>query len=194
MTTWVPDSCTLPTAEQPLRVAEFAALFRGAEVDRLSPTRARVRVSDVDRARDLAARETECCSFFRFTFDGPWLEVTVPPERAEVLTGLLNLSDAAHPADAADAADAKPAAAEPAAAVASRGRWARVAGTGSGALGLIVACGACCLPLLVGAGFLTGAAAAALQNVFLGAAAVLLLAAGALFLLRQRRSPGSCGC
>ncbi|MET8028575.1 hypothetical protein [Streptomyces avermitilis] len=29
MTIWVPASCTLPTTEQPLRVAEFDALFAG---------------------------------------------------------------------------------------------------------------------------------------------------------------------
>lgn len=28
--TWVPQSCTLPTVEQPLRVAEFDALFATA--------------------------------------------------------------------------------------------------------------------------------------------------------------------
>ncbi|MFJ8509792.1 hypothetical protein [Streptomyces avermitilis] len=27
MTTWIPASCTLPATEQPLRVAEFDALF-----------------------------------------------------------------------------------------------------------------------------------------------------------------------
>lgn len=95
---WVPQACTLPTAEQPLRVAEFGELFakglRGME--RLAPTRLRLVLSpEVEvSARDLAARETSCCSFFEFAFadrgDGQLLmDVTVPAARAEVLDSLL---------------------------------------------------------------------------------------------------------
>ncbi|MEU9473975.1 hypothetical protein AB0D78_47270 [Streptomyces avermitilis] len=39
MTTWIPASCTLPTTEQPLRVAEFDALF----AERLTGRRGRSR-------------------------------------------------------------------------------------------------------------------------------------------------------
>ncbi|GAA0236967.1 hypothetical protein [Cryptosporangium japonicum] len=58
----------------------------------------------------------------------------------------------------------------------------------TGGLGVLIACAACCVPVLVGVGFLTGAAAAGLQNVFLGVGAVLMLAAGGLLLLRRRRA------
>ena len=72
----------------------------------------------------------------------------------------------------------------------------------TGGLGVLIACAACCLPLLVGAGFLTGASAAGLHNVFLGAGAALMLAAGGLLLLRRRRAQHAgkpacgddCGC
>ncbi len=70
---WVPDSCTLPTAERPLRRAEFGDLFASAlsGVDRLAPTHLRLRLrggADLEeRVRDLARRESECCSFFAFT-------------------------------------------------------------------------------------------------------------------------------
>lgn len=60
------------------------------------------------------------------------------------------------------------------------------AGAISGGLGLLIACAACCLPLLVGAGFLTGAAAAGLESIFLGLAAVLMLAAATILVLRRR--------
>jgi nitrate reductase gamma subunit len=69
-------------------------------------------------------------------------------------------------------------------------------GAVSGGLGLLIACAACCVPVLVGVGFLTSAAAAGLQNVFLGVAAVLLLAAGMVLLVRRRRArrAGASGC
>ena len=70
------------------------------------------------------------------------------------------------------------------------------AGAISAGLGLLIACAACCVPLLVAAGFVTSAAAAGLKNVFLGVAAVLILAAGVL-LVRQRRRvqrSGQSGC
>ncbi|ACZ87769.1 hypothetical protein [Streptosporangium roseum] len=45
-TNWAPAECTLPTAEQPLRVAEFDALFAGAlrGHQRLAPTHLRLRL------------------------------------------------------------------------------------------------------------------------------------------------------
>ena len=41
---WVPDACTLPTVEQPLRAKEFDDLFRDAvtAVHRIDATRARL--------------------------------------------------------------------------------------------------------------------------------------------------------
>lgn len=70
--TWIPDSCTLPTEAQPLRVAEFDELFTSAlrGVERISPGDLRLVLEPAAEAdaRELAAKETECCSFFSFTF------------------------------------------------------------------------------------------------------------------------------
>jgi hypothetical protein len=96
---FVPASCTLPSADRPLRLAEFAELFRTAAhaVDRESPTRLRLRLDDdpavASAARDLAAREAACCAFFTFTFgDGGQLTVDVPAAQAMVLDGLERLA------------------------------------------------------------------------------------------------------
>jgi len=90
---WVPDSCSLPTVEQPLRVAEFDRLFGQSVLgwDRPSATRLDlVLTADAeDDARDLAAREVGCCSFFRFEFatagSNVVMDIEVPSSRAEVL-------------------------------------------------------------------------------------------------------------
>jgi hypothetical protein len=97
--TWAPAACTLPTAEQPLRVAEFDQLF----ADHLR-TAARVdpRTLDLtlaaearDATADLTARETECCSFFAFTLTEPTdghfhLRIAVPATQVAVLDGLAD--------------------------------------------------------------------------------------------------------
>ncbi|MEV0272697.1 hypothetical protein AB0H43_28290 [Hamadaea sp. NPDC050747] len=106
---WVPDACTLPTAEQPLRVAEFDALFAASlrHAERRTPTRLRLTLacstepadaspaddSLADAVRDLAARETRCCSFFTFTVATPEpgvvrLDVEVPSGHVDVLDAL----------------------------------------------------------------------------------------------------------
>jgi hypothetical protein len=89
------DCCTLPTPERPLRLAEFDALLASALIGQSRPAatrlRWRLRSSASVAARDLAAREVECCTFFRFTFcEGPDLtmDIEVPGSRAEVLDGL----------------------------------------------------------------------------------------------------------
>ncbi|MEV8564795.1 hypothetical protein AB0436_04265 [Streptomyces sp. NPDC051322] len=70
---WVPQSCTLPTEERPLRVAEWDALFseRLASSSRPGPLRLRLDLSGgpgiEERVRDLVERESGCCSFFDFT-------------------------------------------------------------------------------------------------------------------------------
>ncbi|MFC7479812.1 hypothetical protein ACFQX7_06905 [Luedemannella flava] len=48
-TAWAPEACTLPTAERPLRLAEFDALFATAahEGERLSPTHLRLTLTGV---------------------------------------------------------------------------------------------------------------------------------------------------
>ncbi|MEU1387977.1 MULTISPECIES: hypothetical protein [unclassified Nonomuraea] len=95
---WAPAACTLPTAEQPLRVAEFDALFADAVRGVARPERTRLRLDLVlspdhaARAAELTARENGCCSFFTFTLTVTGgrlsLEVRVPPEHVDVLDAL----------------------------------------------------------------------------------------------------------
>jgi hypothetical protein len=64
---WAPDACTLPTAERPLRVAEFDDIFASVvRAERPDPTRLDLVVPRAVEAaaRDLARRESDCCSFF----------------------------------------------------------------------------------------------------------------------------------
>jgi hypothetical protein len=95
----VPEACTLPTAEQPLRLAEFDALFaaavRGGE--RLGAQHLRVTLAgDAELAKsvqDLADRETQCCSFFAFAVTAPQpgqvqLDIEVPAGHVDVLDAL----------------------------------------------------------------------------------------------------------
>ncbi|WP_433712403.1 hypothetical protein ACQP2U_40305 [Nocardia sp. CA-084685] len=93
---WVPDSCTLPTAEQPMRVAEFELFFAESvrRMDRPASTRLELLLNrDAEVVgRDLAARESGCCSFFAFTFDatdtGPVMRIEVPDTQVAVLDAL----------------------------------------------------------------------------------------------------------
>ncbi|AKP60077.1 MULTISPECIES: hypothetical protein [Mycobacteriaceae] len=95
-TGWVPDSCSLPTVDRPLRVAEFDGLFGQSVLRsvRVSATRLDlVLAADAEAAaRDLAAREVGCCSFFRFDFDTAGSDVVisigVPPSHTDVLDAL----------------------------------------------------------------------------------------------------------
>lgn len=91
---WAPEACTLPTADQPFRVAEFDDLFATAvhDVTREGPTTLRLTLDHAAeaRARDLTARESACCSFFGFAFTPAaggmlTLTVSVPPAQAGVL-------------------------------------------------------------------------------------------------------------
>jgi hypothetical protein len=95
VTDFAPADCTLPTAERPLRAAEFRDLFDGAVIgaERPDDTRLRLRLRRdqeiASRAAALATAETECCSFFVFaltvTSDSLLLDVTVPAARADIL-------------------------------------------------------------------------------------------------------------
>ncbi|MCU7729332.1 hypothetical protein ODJ79_36925 [Actinoplanes sp. KI2] len=99
----VPDACTLPTAERPLRLAEFDDLFATAvrRIDRLGESHARLHLTGpaglAARVRDLAARESECCSFFTFTTteqpategEVVVLDIEVPAAHADVLASLI---------------------------------------------------------------------------------------------------------
>ncbi|MVU81485.1 hypothetical protein GPX89_30130 [Nocardia sp. ET3-3] len=91
---WVPDACTLPTAEQPLRVAEFDELFTESVLrhSRPEPTALTLVLPAAaeDRARELARRETECCSFFRFGFESAGAEVVMSIEVPAAQSGVLD--------------------------------------------------------------------------------------------------------
>lgn len=100
----VPEACTLPTAEQPLRVTEFDGLFADhlQGVERLGAQEVRISFRGPEglgsRVRNLADRETACCSFFDFSVstvtaaaaveEVVWLQIRVPAARADVLAAL----------------------------------------------------------------------------------------------------------
>ena len=99
-----PDACTLPRAEQPLRVAEFDGLFAEHldSIEQVGPTQTRMVLLGPGGleavVRDLARRETACCSFFVFSVstaptaeagrEAVRLDIQVPPARADVLAAL----------------------------------------------------------------------------------------------------------
>jgi hypothetical protein len=101
---WVPAACTLPTAEQPLRLAEFDELFARhvAEVRREDPTHLRLALTGgpevAATAAGLAARETQCCGFFTFELhiaDGALaLGVSTGSAHSEVLAALADRATA----------------------------------------------------------------------------------------------------
>lgn len=87
----------MPTVERPFRLAEFDALFASAvrSVERHGDDVRICLAGDdglAEQVRDLAARETSCCSFFTFTVEGTdqdlILDISVPPARQEVLDAL----------------------------------------------------------------------------------------------------------
>ena len=113
---WVPvEACTLPTAAQPLRAAEFDTLFaaslRAVEHPTSDAARARLVLGgDVDlpgRVQRLADAETACCSFFTFALtllapdqsDGGddaavvALDIEVPAARTDVLAALVERAE-----------------------------------------------------------------------------------------------------
>ena len=92
---WAPDACTLPTTERPLRVAEFDDLFTFlVRAERREPKRLDLVLRRIVEApaRDLARRESECCSFFTFEFEAVGedlvMRIGVPPEHVAVLDAL----------------------------------------------------------------------------------------------------------
>lgn len=100
---WVPDACTLPTVDQPIRVAEFDQFFAGSvrTTHRPAATRLDLHLSPGSETagRDLASRESSCCSFFTFGFDttdaGPVMEVGVPATYVAVLDAFAARVEAA---------------------------------------------------------------------------------------------------
>lgn len=103
--TWVPEACSLPSAEQPLRVAEFDGLFASAlrgSVRRGSTWLRLLLVGDTEvgaRIRDLVARESQCCSFFTFDVSrsgAGWdVDVRVPESHVAVLDSIEQRAAAA---------------------------------------------------------------------------------------------------
>lgn len=101
---WVPAACTLPLAQQPVRAAEWGDLFDAAVLDirRVTVRSARLELRPnpvvAARAADLAARETQCCSFFTFNQIARGgtltLEIGVSTEQAATLDALLGLAPA----------------------------------------------------------------------------------------------------
>lgn len=107
---WVPaEACTLPTGEQPLRLAEFDDLFSASlrSVRRPDDTVLLITLDGTrgieDRARDLTSREADCCDFFDVTVqrcaDQVVVQVRVPRSRAMVLDGLERQARAATSGD-----------------------------------------------------------------------------------------------
>ena len=96
------DACSMPTAERPLRLAEFDALF-AASVRKVTRDEHGVRL-DLEggpglreRVQDLAERETACCSFFTFAIEGSdekvMVDIAVPQERREILDALADRAE-----------------------------------------------------------------------------------------------------
>jgi hypothetical protein len=112
---WVPvEACTLPTHEQPLRLAEFDDLFatslRGIEHPHGPPAaRARLLLAGDEalagRVQRLADAEAACCSFFTFTVapvagaaageSVVALDIEVPATRADILAALVQRAERA---------------------------------------------------------------------------------------------------
>ncbi|MEU6548622.1 hypothetical protein [Streptomyces sp. NPDC046859] len=95
---WVPQSCTLPTEERPLRVAEWDPLFSERLMSQSRPQPLHLRLTleggqgVEDRVRDLAERESGSCSFFTFTTstaaDVLQLDISVDQAHEAVLNAL----------------------------------------------------------------------------------------------------------
>lgn len=95
---WPSAACTLPTADRPLREAEFDELFADSlrGIARPEPTTAWLTLEPTPevaaRAADLVVRETGCCSFFSFalvaTGGALRLDITVPATQSDVLDAL----------------------------------------------------------------------------------------------------------
>lgn len=111
-TAWVPEGCTLPTTDQPLRVSEFDSLFADTltEIRRRVADRAEVTMllkgpGDLaGRVQRLADAESDCCSFFTFRVGAVdradagrslvELTVTVPATHVAVLDALVARAEA----------------------------------------------------------------------------------------------------
>jgi len=100
----VPIVCTLHPNAWGGRLDEWHRLFAAhlGGIERLAPTRLRLILAadaGLERMRELAAREMECCAFMTFTVtpsDGRLLvDVEVPAEAAPTLDGLAGIAERA---------------------------------------------------------------------------------------------------
>lgn len=106
---WAPSSCALPTFERPFREKEFESLFALSltRALRTSPTSVDLTLAPegVAQARDLATRESSCCSFFAFEFReveaDAVMSIAVPRAYVPVLDALVRSAVAAAGLDAA---------------------------------------------------------------------------------------------
>lgn len=96
------EACTLPSVQRPLRLAEFDELFASSARSVVrGDLEVQIRLTGGDglleSARDLAERETACCSFFTFLLDGAdddfLMSISVPPERREILDALARRAE-----------------------------------------------------------------------------------------------------
>jgi hypothetical protein len=92
---WVPTACTLPIAERPVRLGEFDTLFNAVQRwARPRPTQLdlMIRRDAESKGRDLAERESYCCSFFAIQFEqvdaGVAMRISVPVAYVGVLDAL----------------------------------------------------------------------------------------------------------
>lgn len=102
------QGCTLASADQLARAAEFDQLFAELVVrtERPAPTRLRLELlrdpAAVRRAAELAFAETACCSFFTFTLTAAanrlLLEIAVPDAHLPALAALADRATAQTPA------------------------------------------------------------------------------------------------
>jgi len=92
----VPESCTLPTSERPLRVAEFDVLFRTAVTGQQRTAATVLELSLTSEpevaaaAAALAVRESRCCGFFRFALTVDPREVQLTVRVPETHVGVLD--------------------------------------------------------------------------------------------------------
>lgn len=94
----IPSACTLPTAERPIRLKEFGELLasssrRGERLSATSLTLYLAGEAGLEQSvRELAARESDCCSFFAFEISADQADVimtiTVPPQHSGILDSL----------------------------------------------------------------------------------------------------------
>lgn len=96
---WIPESCTLPSVDRPLRLTQFDELL-GSDavgVHRLGEARVAIDLRPepavAARTAELVTRETSCCSFFTFTLtiraESMVLEISTPPGYISVLDSLV---------------------------------------------------------------------------------------------------------